>query len=220
MSSDVQEASSWSIPSSWDPDVRPIVCDKARILPDVQLSYRVFGNPNATEKLFFISGFGALQTMFNPLIHRILMELPEWMVCTYDNRRKMDLQFESIFPQTNHVYLDVGESTGPIMRYTSSMLAQDALALLNHLGWTKVHVFAQALGGMIAQELALLAPDRIASMFLSCTHAGKWRFFARNLTQYGIYDICELTTNMFVHIRCLKSKVLGFDLLRDPAYTA
>ncbi|KAI0175869.1 alpha/beta-hydrolase [Hypoxylon sp. FL1284] len=67
-----------------------------------------------------------------------------------------------------------GASGKPLMRYSTSELAKDLLELLEHLGWTadrELHISGGSMGGMIAQELAVLAPERIASLNLHCTAA-------------------------------------------------
>lgn len=51
-------------------------------------------------------------------------------------------------------------------------MAKDALALINHLKWDECHVVGTSMGGMIALELALMAPDKILSLSLLATHAG------------------------------------------------
>ncbi|MQA96061.1 MAG: alpha/beta fold hydrolase [Streptosporangiales bacterium] len=56
--------------------------------------------------------------------------------------------------------------TGPI---SSPRLAQDALGLLDALEIDRAHVLGYSLGSATAQELALFAPDRVASLVLQCT---------------------------------------------------
>jgi len=51
-------------------------------------------------------------------------------------------------------------------------MAKDALALINHLQWSHCHVVGTSMGGMIALELALIAPEKILSLTLLATHAG------------------------------------------------
>ena len=51
-------------------------------------------------------------------------------------------------------------------------MAADALALVNKLGWEKFHVIGISMGGMISQELSILATDRILSLTLAATHSG------------------------------------------------
>jgi pimeloyl-ACP methyl ester carboxylesterase len=65
-----------------------------------------------------------------------------------------------------------GASTVTPAPYTTGQLATDAVGLLDALDIERAHVFGMSLGGMIAQEVALLAPERIDHLVLGCTHAG------------------------------------------------
>lgn len=56
----------------------------------------------------------------------------------------------------------MGESDKPIMRYSTSEMAQDTFELLEHVGWTasrSVHIVGISMGGMIAQEMVSPRPD-------------------------------------------------------------
>ena len=55
---------------------------------------------------------------------------------------------------------------------TIARLAADALALLDALELERVHVLGISMGGMVAQELTLRAPERVATLTLGCTWAG------------------------------------------------
>ncbi|KAF2998679.1 glycylpeptide N-tetradecanoyltransferase [Neopestalotiopsis sp. 37M] len=68
----------------------------------------------------------------------------------------------------------MGGSSKPLSRYSTSEMARDIIEVLDHVGWTEsrqVHVCGLSMGGMIAQELGVLIPDRIASLNLLCTAA-------------------------------------------------
>ncbi|MBP2309545.1 3-oxoadipate enol-lactonase [Azospirillum melinis] len=53
--------------------------------------------------------------------------------------------------------------------YSMNMLADDALCLLDTLGIEQAHVCGLSIGGMMAQRLAVKAPDRILSLVLADT---------------------------------------------------
>jgi pimeloyl-ACP methyl ester carboxylesterase len=55
---------------------------------------------------------------------------------------------------------------------TTAGLAADAIALLHALEIERTHVLGFSMGGMVAQELALSAPQRVASLVLAGTSAG------------------------------------------------
>ena len=75
----------------------------------------------------------------------------------------------------------IGKSApAPIVKQTSIMLAQDALALINQV-WgdsSQVHVYGASLGGMVAQELAAFLvqqkQQRLKSLYLAVTSRGSY----------------------------------------------
>jgi pimeloyl-ACP methyl ester carboxylesterase len=58
-----------------------------------------------------------------------------------------------------------GGGRGPL---TVEQLAEDAQATLDALGWERAHVVGFSLGGLVAAELALRAPERVSSLVLAC----------------------------------------------------
>jgi pimeloyl-ACP methyl ester carboxylesterase len=54
---------------------------------------------------------------------------------------------------------------------TVDQMADDAVAVLDALGWARAHVVGHSLGGLIALNLALRARARVRSLALLCTFA-------------------------------------------------
>ncbi|KAI1371878.1 alpha/beta-hydrolase [Hypoxylon crocopeplum] len=120
----------------------------------LNVSWEVHGD--GPLKLIFICGLGFFktayqrQTMYFGHIHA-----SKFSVLVLDNR-------------------GMGGSGKPLMRYSTSQMARDTIEVADHLGWTsprQLHVCGLSMGGMIAQELAYLVPDRISSLSLICTAA-------------------------------------------------
>ncbi len=66
----------------------------------------------------------------------------------------------------------VGRSDRPAGPYTTAAMADDAVAVLDATAVQRAHVYGISLGGMIAQEIALRHPDRIARLVLGATTPG------------------------------------------------
>lgn len=56
--------------------------------------------------------------------------------------------------------------------YSLAEMARDALGVLDALGLQQAHVCGASMGGMIAQHVALLAPQRVKSLSLIMTNSG------------------------------------------------
>ncbi|KAL6055193.1 AB hydrolase-1 domain-containing protein [Balamuthia mandrillaris] len=119
---------------------------------DVRLYYETYGG--GPHKILLIPGFAARLATWQLLVDHLL-QYPDYEVVAFDLR-------------------GVGRSVAPVGKYTTSLLASDALALLEHLQWDRVHVIGASIGGMVAQELALLAPTKVVSLLLSTTSAGSY----------------------------------------------
>jgi pimeloyl-ACP methyl ester carboxylesterase len=48
--------------------------------------------------------------------------------------------------------------------YSAEDMTDDAIAVLDALGWERAHIFGASLGGMLAQRIALRHPDRVRSV--------------------------------------------------------
>ena len=64
---------------------------------------------------------------------------------------------------------DSGKSSRCSETYTTATMAMDILGLMDYLGIDKTHLLGTSMGGMIAQHVAIMAPERVSSLILSST---------------------------------------------------
>lgn len=64
-----------------------------------------------------------------------------------------------------------GLSETPDHPYTAATVAADVAAALDAAGVERAHIVGQSMGGMIAQDFALAAPERVRSLTLVSTYA-------------------------------------------------
>ena len=63
-----------------------------------------------------------------------------------------------------------GRSDTPDTPYTTKMMADDLAGLLDTIGIDSIHLMGISMGGMIAQQFALLYAERTRSLILGCTY--------------------------------------------------
>ena len=71
-----------------------------------------------------------------------------------------------------HDQRGLGKTSVPDGPYTMADYAQDAAALLDHVGWQTTNIIGLSFGGMVAQEFTVTFPDRVDRLVLMCTSAG------------------------------------------------
>jgi pimeloyl-ACP methyl ester carboxylesterase len=111
---------------------------------DAEIYYEEVGRG---EPLLLIMGFGGTH-------HAWMAQLPmfrrRYRAITYDSR-------------------GLGRSRDSGEPYRFVTLANDAVAILDHLGVDRSHVLGYSLGGAVAQEVAINSPDRVAKLVLGAT---------------------------------------------------
>lgn len=88
----------------------------------VSINFHEHGNANAPEKVLLIMGLWTTKEAWYPIVSGLMNEKPEgYHIITYDNR-------------------GVGNSQSPWGRYTTQLLAEDAVLLMEAKRWDTVHV--------------------------------------------------------------------------------
>jgi 3-oxoadipate enol-lactonase len=97
----------------------------------------------------------------------------------------------------------VGQSEDVAGPFTTADLARDALGLLDVLGIERVDVLGPFMGGMTAQELALLAPKRVRRVVLTGTYARPDRKRLMLLKHWSELVRLDLSKETFIYNRLL-----------------
>ncbi len=126
-------------------------------MAEVQVGkHRLFYDDQGTgEPLVLLSGLGGDHRAFGVSIRHFSSR---FRVLAVDNR-------------------DSGRSDRADGPYSTADLADDVAGWLDQLGITRASVLGHSLGGLIAQELVIRHPSKVARLILASTHAGSnpWR---------------------------------------------
>jgi pimeloyl-ACP methyl ester carboxylesterase len=89
-----------------------------------------------------------------------------------DGMRPSLLPLRSAFEVIGWDHRGLGGSTSDVEHPTMAHYAVDGLALADALGIQEFRLVGVSFGGMVAQEMAVTAPDRVVALGLVCTSAG------------------------------------------------
>lgn len=109
----------------------------------IDLYYNVQGS-SANQSLLLIAGFDSDSSTWTAMMRSLVQQ---YRVIRLDNR-------------------GIGQSSAPDSDYSIKQMADDAVALLEYLNISQVHVTGHSMGGQIAQELTLAHPEKIQSLIL------------------------------------------------------
>lgn len=143
---------------------------------------------NGIDIHYQIEGSGPWLT----LSHSLACDLSIW-----------DQQMAALTPHFTVLRFDTrghGQSSVPAGAYTWQELRDDVLGLLDALGIEKTHFAGLSMGGMIAQHLALAAPQRLSRLVLADTAsrypaeaAGVWQERIARVREKGMGVLVEET---------------------------
>jgi pimeloyl-ACP methyl ester carboxylesterase len=109
---------------------------------DITLYYESHGQG---EPVVLIAGFGSDHTVWGGIVNLLK---DSHQVIVLDNR-------------------GIGQTDVPTGIYSIKQMAQDVIALCDHLGVKKAHFVGNSMGGFIVQSLAYHYPDRTKSILIS-----------------------------------------------------
>ena len=118
---------------------------------DIRMYYERGGDAQSSRRLLFIGGTGGDLRQKPGVLEGPLAA--DFDLLAFDQR-------------------GLGQSDKPDGPYCMADYAADALALMDHVGWECCRVYGVSFGGMVAQELAVTAPERIERLVLACTSPG------------------------------------------------
>jgi 3-oxoadipate enol-lactonase/4-carboxymuconolactone decarboxylase len=94
-----------------------------------------------------------------------------------------------------------GASDAPAGDYTLDLLAGDVLTVMDAAGVARASVCGISLGGMIAMQMALKAPERVEALVLACTSAAmdvaSWDTRIATVRSQGMAAIADMALGRF-----------------------
>lgn len=140
----------------------------------VEIEYERFGSEGGVP-ILLIMGLGVQLTRWRPeFIERLTRG--GYGVIRFDNRDvglSTHLDGAPVPPLEQVIAAKLGGRPSPAP-YDLSDMARDARGLMDALGIARAHLVGASMGGMIAQEMAFLAPERVATLTSIMSTTGGW----------------------------------------------
>ncbi|KAL3521661.1 hypothetical protein ACH5RR_019810 [Cinchona calisaya] len=133
----------------------------------IKIFYRTYGQ--GPIKVLMIIGLAGTHTSWEPQIRALAGTLTPNDEESLAGDRRPDGDNESLGIEVCAFdNRGMGSSSVPTKNsaYTTTLMAGDAIAIMDHLGWKKAHVFGHSMGGMIACKMAAMVPSRVSSLAL------------------------------------------------------
>ncbi|MGW2024947.1 alpha/beta fold hydrolase [Streptomyces decoyicus] len=127
---------------------------------DIELAHDRLTEQQGGEPLLLVTGLGVSRLWWPGGLAEALAA-QGFAVARYDQRDGGDsthLPPASTGNPITALFRKRGES------YTAEDMADDAIAVLDALGWDSAHLFGQSLGGAVAQRIALRHPGRVRTL--------------------------------------------------------
>ena len=129
----------------------------------IELCYETFGDPDDVP-LLLVMGLGAQMITWPVELCEGLVDRG-FHVIRYDNRDAgLSTRFDDVDGDFLTTFLAASQGDDVEVPYRLSDLAADGMALLHALGIESAHVVGASMGGMIAQTMAIMAPERVLSL--------------------------------------------------------
>ncbi|MDT0301569.1 alpha/beta fold hydrolase [Streptomonospora wellingtoniae] len=126
----------------------------------VRLAFDELADGGGGEPLLLVMGLGVSRAWWPDGLCRTLSE-HAFAVARYDQRDAGDSTH--VPPtQTRLPFTALAARRGGA--YTAEDMADDAVAVLDALGWESAHLFGASLGGAVAQRVAVRHPDRVRTL--------------------------------------------------------
>jgi pimeloyl-ACP methyl ester carboxylesterase len=136
----------------------------------VEICYQTFGDPD-DEPMLLVMGLGGPMTWWDARLCEMLAARGFYVI-RYDNRDTgRSSRSEGRVSRSAVLRAFLGLPVRP--PYSMADLADDAFALLDHLGLESAHVAGVSMGGMIAQTMAIAAPERVRSLVSIMSTTGR-----------------------------------------------
>jgi 3-oxoadipate enol-lactonase len=120
----------------------------------------------AGAPVLFLNGSGSTLTAVAPLVALLARDVD---VVAYDQR-------------------GLGRSAIPPGPYSMADYADDALGIMDAVRWPACRVVGVSFGGMVAQEVAVTAPERVERLALLCTSPG-----GAGGSSYPLHELATVT---------------------------